>query len=305
MGSVIRVALAEDNVLLREGVSRLVAADSGLELVGVAGDLPELLGVIERCAPDVVITDIRMPPTGRDEGIQAAAWLREHRPEVGVVVLSQYTTPSYAVALLEHGSAGRAYLLKERVASVDELVRAVHTVAGGGSVIDPLVVDELVRSRSHPAASQLDTLTPRETQILAEMAQGKNNAAIATAVSVSERAVEKHTNSIFAKLGLSEEQDVNRRVKAVLLFLGGPGRRGRLTPPWRGWHHPAAASAARAKLMAMTGPHPVLVVDDQAPFRFAAKAVLRRLDGFELAGEAAQRRRGHRAWWRSCIPTWC
>jgi DNA-binding NarL/FixJ family response regulator len=136
------------------------------------------------------------------------------------VVLSQYTTPGYAVALLEHGSAGRAYLLKERVASVDELVRAVHTVARGGSVIDPLVVDELVRSRSYPAASHLDTLTPRETQILAEMAQGKNNAAIATAVSVSERAVEKHTNSIFAKLGLSEEQDVNRRVKAVLMFLG-------------------------------------------------------------------------------------
>ena len=161
----------------------------------------------------------RMPPTGRDEGIQAAAWLREHRPGVGVVVLSQYTTPSYAVALLEHGSAGRAYLLKERVASVDELVRAVHTVAAGGSVIDPLVVDELVRSRSHPAASHLDTLTPRETQILAEMAQGKNNAAIAATLTVSERAVEKHTNSIFMKLGLSEEKDVNRRVKAVLLFL--------------------------------------------------------------------------------------
>jgi DNA-binding NarL/FixJ family response regulator len=216
----IRVALAEDNVLLREGVSRLVAATTDFELVGTASDLPELFAVIERCAPDVVITDIRMPPTGRDEGLQAAAWLREHRPEVGVVVLTQYTAPGYAVALLEHGSAGRAYLLKERVASVEELVRAVRTVASGGSVIDPLVVDELVKSRSHPRASSLDSLTPRETQILAEMAQGKNNAAIAIAVSVSERAVEKHTNSIFAKLGLSEEQDVNRRVKAVLLFLG-------------------------------------------------------------------------------------
>ena len=151
MGSVIRVALAEDNVLLREGMSRLVAADKDLELVGVAADLPQLLAVIERCAPDVVVTDIRMPPTGTDEGIQAAAWLREHRPEVGVVVLSQYTAPGYAVALLEDGSAGRAYLLKERVASVDELARAIRTVAGGGSVIDPLVVDELVRSRSHPA----------------------------------------------------------------------------------------------------------------------------------------------------------
>jgi DNA-binding NarL/FixJ family response regulator len=161
-----------------------------------------------------------MPPTGTNEGIQAAAWLRENHPEVGVVVLSQYTAPGYALALLEHGSAGRAYLLKERVASVDDLVRAIRAVASGGSVIDPLVVDELVRSRSHPGASSLDTLTARETQILGEMAQGKNNAAIAAAVSVSERAVEKHTNSIFAKLGLSEEKDVNRRVMAVLLFLG-------------------------------------------------------------------------------------
>ncbi len=215
----IRVALAEDNVLLREGVSRLVAASEDFELVGTASDLPELLAVIEQHEPDVVITDIRMPPTGRDEGIQAAAWLRDHRPQVGVVVLSQYTAPGYAVALLEHGSAGRAYLLKERVASVDELARAVRTVARGGSVIDPVVVDELVKSRSHPRASSLDSLTPREAQILAEMAQGKNNAAIATALTVSERAVEKHTNSIFAKLGLNEEKDVNRRVKAVLLFL--------------------------------------------------------------------------------------
>ena len=126
-------------------------ATQDFELVGTASDLPELFAVIERCEPDVVITDIRMPPTGRDEGIQAAAWLREHRPGVGVVVLSQYTAPAYAVALLEQGSAGRAYLLKERVASVDDLVRAIRAVASGGSVIDPLVVDELVRSRSHRA----------------------------------------------------------------------------------------------------------------------------------------------------------
>src|SRR5689334_24206829 len=216
----IRVALAEDNVLLREGVSRLVAAHPDFELVGTASDLPELLALIESAGPDVVITDIRMPPTGRDEGIQAAAWLREHRPGTGVVVLSQYTAPAYAVALLEHGSAGRAYLLKERVASVDDLVRAIRAVAGGGSVIDPMVVDELVKSRSHPGASSLDLLTARETQILAEMAQGKNNAAIATAVAVSERAVEKHTNSSLPKLGMSEGNDVNRRVMAVLLYLG-------------------------------------------------------------------------------------
>lgn len=214
----IRVVLAEDNVLLREGISRLVAAQEGFALVGMAASLPELLAVVEQHEPDVVITDIRMPPTGRDEGIQAAAWLRTNRPKVGVVVLSQFTGPAYALALLEQGSAGRAYLLKERVASVDELARAIRTVARGGSVIDPLVVDELVRSRTHQL-SGLSQLTPRESEILGEMAQGKSNAAIAATLIVSERAVEKHTNSIFAKLGLSEEKDVNRRVKAVLLYL--------------------------------------------------------------------------------------
>jgi DNA-binding NarL/FixJ family response regulator len=215
----IRVALAEDNVLLREGVSRLVSANEEFELVGTAPDLPQLLALVRDRQPDVVVTDIRMPPTGTDEGIQAAAWMHEHHPRVGVVVLSQYTAPGYAMALLEHGSAGRAYLLKERVASVDELARAIRAVATGGSVIDPLVVDELVKSRSQQHQPGMASLTPRESQILAEMAQGKSNAAIATALSVSERAVEKHTNSIFAKLGLSEERDLNRRVKAVLLFL--------------------------------------------------------------------------------------
>jgi DNA-binding NarL/FixJ family response regulator len=171
----------------------------------------------------VVITDIRMPPTGTDEGIRAAAWLREHRPSVGVVVLSQYTAPAYALALLEYGSAGRAYLLKERVAGMHELDSAVRTVAHGGSVIDPLVVDELVKARSARRSSNLAWLTARELEILAEMAQGKSNAAIACALDVSERAVEKHTNSIFAKLGLTEEKDVNRRVKAVLLYLSEPG----------------------------------------------------------------------------------
>jgi DNA-binding NarL/FixJ family response regulator len=215
----IRVALAEDNVLLREGISRLVSANDDFELVGVAADLPQLLRVVSEQAPDVVITDIRMPPTGTDEGIQAAAWIREHHPNAGVVVLSQYTAPAYAVALLEHGSAGRAYLLKEQVASVDELARAIRTVAQGGSVIDPRVVDELVKARSQRHMSPLSSLTARESEILAEMAQGKSNAAIAATLSITERAVEKHTNSIFAKLGLSEEKDVNRRVKAVLLFL--------------------------------------------------------------------------------------
>ena len=213
------MALAEDNVLLREGMSRLVAANEDFELTGVAGDLPQLLALVKEREPDVVVTDIRMPPTGTDEGIKAAAWLREHFPRTGVVVLSQYVAPGYALALLEHGSAGRAYLLKERVGSVDELARAIRAVAAGGSVIDPQVVDELVRARSAQRSSGLSLLTVRETQILAEMAQGKSNAAIAATLFVTERAVEKHTNSIFAKLGLSEERDVNRRVKAVLVYL--------------------------------------------------------------------------------------
>jgi DNA-binding NarL/FixJ family response regulator len=217
--NMVKVALAEDNVLLREGISRLVAANKDFELVGVASDLPQLLALAAKREPDVVVTDIRMPPTGTDEGIQAASWLRQHYPRTGVVVLSQYVAPRYAVALLEHGSAGRAYLLKERVGSVDELARAIRTVAAGGSVIDHMVVDELVKARSQEHSSGMSLLTARESQILAEMAQGKSNSAIASALYVTERAVEKHTNSIFAKLGLSEEKDVNRRVKAVLVYL--------------------------------------------------------------------------------------
>jgi DNA-binding NarL/FixJ family response regulator len=215
----IRVALAEDHVLLREGISRLVSANEDFELVGVASDLPQLLAVVAEEHPDVVVTDIRMPPTGTDEGIKAASWIYQNHPQTGVVVLSQYVAPAYAVALLEHGSAGRAYLLKERVSSVDELARAIRTVAQGGSVIDPRVVDELVRSRSSERQPGVSSLTPRESEILGEMAQGKSNSAIAAALFVTERAVEKHTNSIFAKLGLSEEKDVNRRVKAVLVYL--------------------------------------------------------------------------------------
>jgi DNA-binding NarL/FixJ family response regulator len=213
------VVLAEDNTLLREGISRLIEADAELELVGVASNLPELLALVVEHEPDVVVTDIRMPPTGTDEGIQAASWLREHQPKVGVVVLSQYTAPAYALALLEEGSAGRAYLLKEQVAGANELVQTIRIVAGGGSVIDPLVVDVLVQARARHHKSDLEWLTPRESEILAEMAQGKSNGAIAKSLNVSERAVEKHSNAIFSKLGLSEERDLNRRVKAVLLYL--------------------------------------------------------------------------------------
>jgi DNA-binding NarL/FixJ family response regulator len=215
----IRVVLADDHVLLRDGMSRLVAASSDFDLAGSAGDLPGLLDLAERERPDVVVTDIRMPPTGTDEGIRAAAWIREHLPGTGVVVLSQYVAPQYAIALLEGGSAGRAYLLKERIGAVDELASAIRAVAAGGSVIDPMVVDQLVRARTDNGQSGVPSLTPRELEILAEMAQGKSNSAIAAALFVSERAVEKHTNSIFAKLGLTEEPDVNRRVKAVLVYL--------------------------------------------------------------------------------------
>ena len=217
----IRVALAEDNALLRSGLARLVEHEADLELVGTAGDLPELEALVEATRPDVVVTDIRMPPTGTDEGIRIAARLRQERPDVGVVVLSQHDDAAYALALLEGGAPGRAYLLKERVAEVDELVQAIREVAAGGSVIDPKVVEGLVSASRAPRRSELDRLTPREREVLGEMAQGKSNAAIAGSLVLSERAVEKHTNAIFTKLDLSEERVVNRRVKAVLLYLQG------------------------------------------------------------------------------------
>lgn len=219
MAPAIRVALAEDHALVRDGLTRLVQAQDDFELVGVASDLPDLLALVESERPDVVVTDIRMPPTRVDEGIQAATWLRENRPETGVVVLSQYATPALALALLADGSAGRAYLLKERVAGANELAGAIRTVAEGGSVIDASVVDDLVRSRSGKRDSDLSWLTPRESEILACMAQGLSNAGIAADLGLSERAVEKHINSLFSKLGLREERDVNRRVKAVLMYL--------------------------------------------------------------------------------------
>ena len=211
--------LAEDNALLRQGLERLVTGAEGLELVGTAHDLPSLLALVESSSPDVVVTDIRMPPTSTDEGVRVAAQLRAERPHVGVVVLSQHAEASYALRLLEGGSQGRAYLLKERVADVGELAAAVRTVAAGGSVVDPTVVEQLVAASTHRPSSRLSALTPRESEVLAEMARGGSNAAIAGALFLSERAVEKHTNAIFAKLGLSEERDLNRRVSAVLLYL--------------------------------------------------------------------------------------
>jgi DNA-binding NarL/FixJ family response regulator len=215
----VRIVLAEDNYLVREGVRTLVETEPDLEVVGVCEDYDTLIAAVEEQKPDVVVTDIRMPPTGTDEGIRAAEVLRETHPDMGVVVLSQYSEPAYALAFLDGGSRGRAYLLKERVSDIGQLASAIREVAGGGSVIDPEVVDALVSARAKPADSPLHRLTAREGEILSEMAQGKNNAAVAASLVLSERAVEKHINSIFSKLALSQEPDVHRRVKAVLLFL--------------------------------------------------------------------------------------
>lgn len=211
--------MAEDDYLVREGVRRLLGTRPDLEVVAACADLESLLAAVDLERPDVVLTDIRMPPGGGDEGIQAAERLRETRPEIGVVVLSQFSDPEYALALLEQGSAGRAYLLKERVNDLEQLVGAIHEVAVGGSAIDSKVVDSLVGARSRRDDSPLDDLTPREHEVMTEMAKGKNNAAIAAALVITEPSVEKYIHSILQKLGLSWEPDVHRRVKAVLLFL--------------------------------------------------------------------------------------
>jgi DNA-binding NarL/FixJ family response regulator len=218
----IRVVVAEDSFLVREGIAKLLDGCEDVDVIAFREDLPGLLEAVDQSPPDVVLTDIRMPPTSTDEGIRAAATLRAEHPEVGVVVLSQYAEPAYVLALLEGGSEGRAYLLKERLSDAAQLIGAVREVARGGSVVDPKVVEVLVAARSR-RPSPLERLTPRESEVLAEIAQGKNNATVATALGLSERAVEKHINSMFWKLGLSEEQDVHRRVKAVLLYLSDHG----------------------------------------------------------------------------------
>ena len=215
----IRLLIGEDQYLVREGVRRLLESSGEVDVVAACTDLPSLEAAALELGPDVVLTDIRMPPTDTDEGIRLSEWLREVRPGTGVVVLSQYAEAAYALTLFEKGSSGRAYLLKERVFDLTQLMRAIHEVDQGGSVIDPKVVERLVMARSSAHAPLLDSLTPRERQVLAEVAEGHNNAAIAAELFLSERAVEKHINAIFSKLGLSEAQDVHRRVKAVLLFL--------------------------------------------------------------------------------------
>jgi DNA-binding NarL/FixJ family response regulator len=221
----LRIIFAEDNYLVREGTSALLAEVEDLDLVGTASDLDGLLDAVEQHHPDAVLTDIRMPPTNTTEGIDAARRIRSEHPDTGVVVLSQYAEDEYAYELLKDGAGGLGYLLKERVSDIDEVARALREVAAGGSVLDPKVVEGLVNRRAREERSPLRHLTERERQVLSLMAEGKNNAGIARSLVLTERAIEKHINSLFHKLGLSEEPDVHRRVMAVLTFLrerGGP-----------------------------------------------------------------------------------
>jgi DNA-binding NarL/FixJ family response regulator/DNA-binding SARP family transcriptional activator len=217
----LRIVLAEDHYLLREGVRRLLDADPGIEVAAVCEDLDQLLAAVEAERPDVVVTDIRMPPGNLDEGIRASDRLHAEYPDVGAVVLSQYLEPDYALALFEAGTERRAYLLKERVQDVGQLVAAIRAVAEGGSVVDPKVVEALVAEKTRREQSPLDELAPRERDVLREMAEGKNNAAIADSLRLSERTVEKAIHSIFLKLGLAWEPAIHKRVKAVIFYLSG------------------------------------------------------------------------------------
>jgi DNA-binding NarL/FixJ family response regulator len=215
----IRVVVAEDNLLVREGLQQLLASSPAVDVVAAYGDVDALLGAVGQDRPDVVLTDIRMPPSNTDEGIRVAEHLRRTYPSTGVVVLSQYAEPQYVLALLERGSDRRGYLLKERIHDRGQLVSAIDTVARGGSVIDPKIVELLVAAKVRINQSPLSELTPREREVLAEVAEGKSNAAIAESLVLTKRAVEKHVNSIFMKLGLAASETVAKRVKATLIFL--------------------------------------------------------------------------------------
>ena len=215
----IRVVVAEDSLLVREGLQQLLAASPSVDVVATYGDVQAVLDELERDRPDVVLTDIRMPPSNTDEGIRLADRLRQSRPSTGVVVLSQYAEPTYALELLEHGSDRRGYLIKERIHDRGQLVSAIDAVARGGSVIDPKIVELLVEAKVRGDRSPLGELTPRERDVLAEIAEGKSNGAVADSLVLSKGAVEKHINSIFTKLGLAGSEDVSKRVKATLLFL--------------------------------------------------------------------------------------
>lgn len=215
----IAVAIAEDDYLVRQGVQTVLARDPEIRVVGAASSPQEMQQLLFAEHVDVVVLDIRMPPTHTTEGIQLARTLREQRPHIGIVILSQHHDPEYALELLGDGSEGKAYLLKERLGDADELVKAIHEVHRGGSVLDPTIVDALLTARSRRGNSRLAGLTPREMDVLALMATGKGNSRIAEELVIGERAVEKHSNAIFGKLGLRDADDLNRRVAAVLFFL--------------------------------------------------------------------------------------
>jgi len=217
--SPLRVVVADDSYLVREAVEHVLAEADDIRVVASCADLPALRYAVEEQKPDVVLTDIRMPPGHSDEGLRVAAELRRSHPGVGVVVLSQYAGPAYGLALFEGGSDGRAYLLKERVQHGGQLVAAIRAVAAGGSVVDAKVVEGLIAERRRAESSPLTQLTPRELEILAYVARGHSNQAIADELVLTKRAVEKHINAIFLKLNLSLATDVSRRVKAALIYL--------------------------------------------------------------------------------------
>ncbi len=218
MADRLRVVIAEDNYLVREGSRRLLEDSGEVDVIAAVGTATELLDAVGRFAPDAVLTDIRMPPSHHMEGIEAAHAIRASHPAVGVAVLSQHTDETYALALFRDGTAGLAYLLKDRLDDVDDLIRALREVVAGGSVIDPKVVDSLVARRSRTAESPLGALTPRELDVLRVMAQGQTNAGIERSLHLSASTVEKHVNAIFSKLRLADAP-VHRRVAAVLTFL--------------------------------------------------------------------------------------
>jgi DNA-binding NarL/FixJ family response regulator len=223
----IRVVIADDSALIREGLEAMLSGRADLELAGAGRDGAELDELVAAARPDVVVTDLRMPPSGGREGIRIATRLRRSHPQIGVVVLSQYVEPEFAIELMSDGSSRRAYLLKDRVADAPELVRAIHAVNEGGSVVDPAVVEALIEAQQRKRNSPLSALTEREREVLSLIAEGASNASIAESLVLTKRAVEKHVNSIFAKLRLTEAGDVSRRVKAALMFLADePGVRG-------------------------------------------------------------------------------
>ncbi|QNK82885.1 response regulator transcription factor [Nakamurella sp. PAMC28650] len=220
----LHLVVAEDSILVREGLLRMLSALPDVQVVGAGGSLDDALGLIDTHRPDVVLTDIRMPPSRSDEGLRIAEHCRVRHPGTGVVLLSQYVEVGYVRVLLQRGTEGRGYLLKERIADLDDLHGAITAVAAGGSAIDPKVIESLVSVRSKGGDQGLAKLSPRELEVLGAVAQGRTNKAVATELFLTQRAVEKHINSIFAKLGLTGDQSTHPRVRAALLYLAGEGR---------------------------------------------------------------------------------